>query len=242
MLSLFKMSGQGVSAQNKLEECIQNDTACVESVSINIVPIYYLQPNTKIYIRDDKNNIEPLYQDIVLINDKLFAGMKDEKYRENQFYNVLNCYICGDLSGASIYQAKAMCKPEGLWQKIRYGYRVSKARKQLRSLLSFIDRSRCRQKFLDYKDNEDYCMCMKLILNVRQPDKKAHDFLQRRVSHERRYLDNLKLIAEKSEANLYEKEDKQIKKVIEWISKEQAVNNSTTRIQSDKLLLKGRLH
>jgi hypothetical protein len=61
MLSLFKMSGQGVSAQNKLEECIQNDTACVESVSINIVPIYYLQPNTKIYIRDDKNNIDGEY-------------------------------------------------------------------------------------------------------------------------------------------------------------------------------------
>ena len=172
----------------------------------------------------------------------LFAGMKDEKYRENQFYNVLNCYICGDLSGAYIYQAKAMCKPEGLWQRIRYGYRVNKARKQLRSLLSFIDRSRCRQKFLDYKDNEDYCMCMKLILNVRQPDKKAHDFLQRRVSHERRYLDNLKLIAEKSEANISEKEDKKIKKVIEWISKEQAVNKSTSRIQADRLLLKDRLH
>ncbi len=61
MLSLFKMSGQGKSAQNTLEECIYNDTYCVESASMNTIPIYYLQPNTRIYIRDDNSKIDGEY-------------------------------------------------------------------------------------------------------------------------------------------------------------------------------------
>ncbi len=165
----------------------------------------------------------------------LFVGMKDEKYRENQFYNVLNCYICGDISGALAYQSKALSKPEGLWQKIRYGGRIRQARKQLRGLLAFIDRSGCRQKFLDYRGNEDYCMCMKLILSVRQPDKKANDFLERRVSYESRYLDNLKIIQQKHNTKLSEKEDKQVQKIIEWCYKEQKINECTAGLKQVQL-------
>ena len=61
MLSLFTMSGQGKSAWNMLEECMYNDTYCVESASITTIPIYYLQPNTKIYIRDENSKIDGEY-------------------------------------------------------------------------------------------------------------------------------------------------------------------------------------
>ena len=36
MLSLFNISSQGKSAQNMLEECMYNDTYCIETVSMNI--------------------------------------------------------------------------------------------------------------------------------------------------------------------------------------------------------------
>lgn len=44
-----------------LEECMYNDTYCIETVSMNIIPIYYLQPNTRIYIRDDNSKIDGEY-------------------------------------------------------------------------------------------------------------------------------------------------------------------------------------
>jgi hypothetical protein len=44
-----------------LEESMQNETYCVESASITTIPIYYLQPNTKIYIRDENSKIDGEY-------------------------------------------------------------------------------------------------------------------------------------------------------------------------------------
>lgn len=44
-----------------LEERMYNDTYCIETVSMNIIPIYYLQPNTRIYIRDDNSKIDGEY-------------------------------------------------------------------------------------------------------------------------------------------------------------------------------------
>lgn len=61
MLNLFNISAQGKDAQSVLEECLYNDTCCVESVSINTIPIYYLEPNTRIYIRDDDSKINGEY-------------------------------------------------------------------------------------------------------------------------------------------------------------------------------------
>lgn len=61
MLSLFTMSGQGKSAWNTLEECLYNDVCCVESVSLTTIPIYYLQPNTKIYIEDQNSKVDGEY-------------------------------------------------------------------------------------------------------------------------------------------------------------------------------------
>ena len=52
MEQLFYKSGQGLSAIAKANELINQYTANVESLSITSIPIYYLQPNTRIYIKD----------------------------------------------------------------------------------------------------------------------------------------------------------------------------------------------
>jgi len=165
----------------------------------------------------------------------LFAGMRDAKYRENQFYNVLNCYICGDIVGASDYQSKAVGKPEGLWQKIRYSVRLRKARKQLRSLLVFIDKSGCRQKFLDYEGNQDYCTCMKLVLSERQQNQTTDEFLQRRVMYEKKYLNNLKILQYKRETNLSVGEAQRVSMLMDLMDNEQIISNEAAGWRVDKL-------
>ena len=165
----------------------------------------------------------------------LFAGMNDAKYRENQFYNVLNCYICGDIVGAKDYQSKAVGKPEGLWQKLRYGLRLRKARKQLRALLFFIDKSGCRQKFLDYESNPDYCTCMKLVLSERQQNQTTDEFLERRVLHEKRYLSNLKILQQKRETNLSAGEAQRVDVLMSWIDNDKIIENESAGWRVDKL-------
>ena len=53
---LFSISSQGKSAKDELDNQLQNYTLCTESTSITALPIYYLQPNTRIRIKDDENN------------------------------------------------------------------------------------------------------------------------------------------------------------------------------------------
>lgn len=50
MEQLFYRSSQGASAVSKANELIYQHTATVENISITSIPIYYLQPNTRIYI------------------------------------------------------------------------------------------------------------------------------------------------------------------------------------------------
>ena len=50
MQNLFFKSAQGTSAIAKANELIYQHTALAEGISITSVPIYYLQPNTRIYI------------------------------------------------------------------------------------------------------------------------------------------------------------------------------------------------
>lgn len=164
----------------------------------------------------------------------LFAGMSDAKYRENQFYNVLNCYICGDVVGASNYQSKAVGEPESLWQKVRYGLRLRKARKQLRALLVFIERSGCRQKFLDCDKNQDYCTCMKLVLSERQQSQTTDEFLERRVLYEKNYLNNLKILQQKRETNLSAGEAQRANVLMDWIDKEQTIDNEAAGWRVEK--------
>ena len=50
MKKLFAVSAQGQSAHNIINDWLYNHTYVTESITINSVPIYYLQPNTRIYI------------------------------------------------------------------------------------------------------------------------------------------------------------------------------------------------
>ena len=52
MEGLFYRSTQGAAAVSKANELIYKHTATVESISLTSIPIYYLQPNTRIYIKD----------------------------------------------------------------------------------------------------------------------------------------------------------------------------------------------
>lgn len=52
MQGLFYRSAQGASAVGKANELIYQHTANVEGISITSIPIYYLQPNTRIYVKD----------------------------------------------------------------------------------------------------------------------------------------------------------------------------------------------
>ena len=52
MEGLFYKSAQGASAVSKANELIYQHTATVENISITSIPIYYLQPNTRIYVKD----------------------------------------------------------------------------------------------------------------------------------------------------------------------------------------------
>lgn len=51
MEGLFYRSAQGASAIAKANELIYQHTATVEGISITSIPIYYLQPNTRIYVK-----------------------------------------------------------------------------------------------------------------------------------------------------------------------------------------------
>lgn len=61
MDSLFTISSQGKSAKERLDELLYNHGYCSESVTLNAIPIYHLEPNTRIYIHDDKTHIEGYY-------------------------------------------------------------------------------------------------------------------------------------------------------------------------------------
>ena len=52
MEGLFYRSAQGAAAVSKANELIYQHTATVEGISLTSIPIYYLQPNTRIYVKD----------------------------------------------------------------------------------------------------------------------------------------------------------------------------------------------
>jgi hypothetical protein len=58
---MFKVSTQGKSAKSAIDTLLYNHSYCIESITITSIPIYYLEPNTRIYINDIKANIEGEY-------------------------------------------------------------------------------------------------------------------------------------------------------------------------------------
>jgi hypothetical protein len=59
--SMFKISAQGKSAKEKLDELLYQHGYCIENVSITTIPVYYLDANTRIYIYDEKSKINGDY-------------------------------------------------------------------------------------------------------------------------------------------------------------------------------------
>ena len=61
VLSMFNKSTQGKSAKEAIDDMLYNYTYCNESISITSVPIYHLDANTRIHIKDEKAGIDGDY-------------------------------------------------------------------------------------------------------------------------------------------------------------------------------------
>ena len=59
--NLFVMSGQGISAKDKIEELLNNYTFMAEGVQISGIPIYRLDANTRISVKDIETGISGEY-------------------------------------------------------------------------------------------------------------------------------------------------------------------------------------
>lgn len=60
-LQYFTISTKSLSVKDKLDELLYQYSYCTENISINSIPIYHLQPNTRIFIQDDKTKINGEY-------------------------------------------------------------------------------------------------------------------------------------------------------------------------------------
>ena len=58
---MFTISARGKSAKDRLDELIYAHGYCNESASVTCIPIYYLEPNTRIHIADPKTKINGDY-------------------------------------------------------------------------------------------------------------------------------------------------------------------------------------
>ena len=58
---LFTISTQGKSGTDRIDELIFQHGYCSESVNMTCIPIYYLEPNTRISIYDNNSNINGQY-------------------------------------------------------------------------------------------------------------------------------------------------------------------------------------
>lgn len=61
MKTMFSISAQGKSAKVAIDDLIYQHGYCIESVTINTIPIYYLEPNSRIHVLDSNAHIEGYY-------------------------------------------------------------------------------------------------------------------------------------------------------------------------------------
>lgn len=57
MENYFTISAQGKSAKDELDNLLYQHTYATETVNLTAVPIYYLQPNTRIFVKDDNTGV-----------------------------------------------------------------------------------------------------------------------------------------------------------------------------------------
>lgn len=58
---MFSISAQGKSAKSRLDELIYQHGYCIESATINAIPVYYLEPNTRIRLYDKDTGLDGEY-------------------------------------------------------------------------------------------------------------------------------------------------------------------------------------
>ena len=61
MENLFTISSKGKSAKERVEELLYSNGCCTETISITALPIYHLEPNSRIQVYDDKSGINGEY-------------------------------------------------------------------------------------------------------------------------------------------------------------------------------------
>lgn len=59
--TMFSISAQGKSAKERLDELLYQHSYSVESATITTIPIYYLQPNTRVYLYDEATKLNGDY-------------------------------------------------------------------------------------------------------------------------------------------------------------------------------------
>lgn len=59
--TMFTISSQGKSAKERLDELLYEHSYCIESATVTTIPIYYLQPNTRIYLYDEDTKLNGDY-------------------------------------------------------------------------------------------------------------------------------------------------------------------------------------
>lgn len=57
----LSLSYRNLSAKNKLDELLYQYAYCIENITLTTIPVYQLQPNTRIYVCDTKTGIEGEY-------------------------------------------------------------------------------------------------------------------------------------------------------------------------------------
>ena len=58
--NMFSISTQGKSLQENLNELINTHSFCIESATINAIPVYYLEPNSRIILQDKDINLNDI--------------------------------------------------------------------------------------------------------------------------------------------------------------------------------------
>ena len=61
MYNVFSISSMAKSGKEAIDDMLYKFGYCNESVSIQAIPVYFLEPNTRIFIRDDKSKIDGDY-------------------------------------------------------------------------------------------------------------------------------------------------------------------------------------
>ena len=59
--NMFSISGRGKSAKERLDELLYQHSYCIESATITAIPIYYLEPNIRVYLHDDDSGLDGDY-------------------------------------------------------------------------------------------------------------------------------------------------------------------------------------